>query len=82
LWVINDEWREIPDAEVRWRVVDSTGRLAFEGKFPAAMAADSGRKLGEVTGQLPRAGDYKLIASVEDAQGKQISENIFEFAVM
>jgi hypothetical protein len=63
-------------------VVDSTGRLAFEGKFPAAMAADSARKLGDVTGPLSQAGDYKLIASVQDAQGKQISENIFEFAVM
>ena len=82
LWVINDEWREIPDAEVRWRVVDSGGRTAFEGKFPAAMAADSARKLGDVTGRLLRAGDYKLIASVQDTQGKQISENIFEFAVI
>jgi beta-mannosidase len=82
LWVINDDWREILDAEVRWRVVDSTGRPAFEGKFPAAMAADSARKLGDVTGRLSQVGDYKLIASVQDAQGKQISENIFEFTVM
>jgi hypothetical protein len=46
------------------------------------MAADSARKLGDVTGRLSRAGDYKLIASVQDAQGKPISENIFEFLVM
>jgi beta-mannosidase len=82
LWVINDEWREIPGAEVRWRVVDSAGRTALEGTFPGAMAADSARKLGDVTGRLSRAGDYKLIASVQDAQGKPISENIFEFLVM
>ncbi len=80
--MINDEWREIPGAEVRWRLVDSAGRTALEGTFPAAMAADSARKLGDVTGRLSRAGDYKLIASVQDAQGKQISENIFEFVVM
>jgi len=82
LWVINDEWREIPEAEVRWRVVDPAGRTAFQGAFPAAMAADSARKLGDVTGRLPGAGDYKLIASVQDSQGKQISENIYEFTVL
>jgi hypothetical protein len=46
------------------------------------MAADSARKLGDVTGRLSQAGDYRLIASVQDIQGKQISENIFEFVVM
>jgi len=81
LWVINDEWREIPDAEVHWRVVNSSGGTAFEGGFPAAMAADSARKLGDVTGRISQAGDYRLIATVQDAHGKQISENIFEFEV-
>lgn len=81
LWMINDEWHEIRDAEVRWRVADSAGRTAFEGKFPAPIAADSARKLGEITGRISEAGDYKLIATVQDAHGKQISENVFEFEV-
>ena len=43
--------------------------------------ADSARKLGDVTGRVTQAGDYKLIARVWDARGQQISENIFEFRV-
>jgi hypothetical protein len=81
LWVINDAWREIPGAEVRWRITGPGGRTAFEGKFPAAMASDSARKLGDVNRRFIQAGDYKLIAGVWDAGGKQISENIFEFQV-
>jgi len=81
LWVINDDWSEISDTEVRWHVVDSAGRKAFEGKFPAPMAADSAHKLGEVTGRISQSGDYRLIATVQDANGKQISENIFEFEI-
>jgi beta-mannosidase len=81
LWVINDEWREIPGAEVRWRITGPGGQTAIEGRFPAAMAADSARKLGDITWRSRQPGKYALTAEVRDANGGPISENIFEFEV-
>jgi beta-mannosidase len=80
LWVINDDWREIPGAEVRWHIADQKGATVLEGTFPAAMTADSARKLGDITGRFNQPGGYSLIAELTD-QGRRISENVFEFEV-
>ncbi|HET9320792.1 MAG TPA: hypothetical protein VFO27_13490, partial [Bryobacteraceae bacterium] len=58
-----------------------SGQTAIEGKFPAAMAADSARKLGDITWRSRQPGKYVLTAEVRDAAGGPISENIFEFEV-
>jgi hypothetical protein len=80
LWVINDDWREIPGAVVRWRITDKKGATILEGIFNAAMTADSARKLGDINAQLNQPGSYSLVAEVTD-RGRRISENVFEFEV-
>jgi hypothetical protein len=81
LWVINDDWLEIPGAEVRWRITGPGGQTAVEGTFPATMAPDSARKLGDITWRAKQPGKYALTAGVRDASGHPISENVFEFEV-
>ncbi len=80
LWVINDDWREIPGAVVRWHIADRNGATVLQGTLPAAMTADSAHKIGDIGGPLPLPGSYSLIAEVSD-RGRRISENVFEFEV-
>ncbi|MBI1790342.1 MAG: hypothetical protein HYR60_22650, partial [Acidobacteria bacterium] len=81
IWAINDEWREIPGASVEWRIVSQAGARQTGGRFDAAMAADSARKLGEVAWRAERPDEYQLQTEVRDARGMVLSENIFEFSV-
>ncbi|MFB3828362.1 MAG: glycoside hydrolase family 2 protein [Bryobacteraceae bacterium] len=77
VWAINDEWRDIPGAGIRWRIPGT----AAAGRFPAAMEADSARKVGEIAWRAATPGNYELRAEVVDAAGSRISENVFEFEV-
>jgi beta-mannosidase len=81
VWAVNDEWYGIPGAQIRWAITDSHGSIMKQGEFPAAMEADSSRKLGDVDWTAEAAGRYELRAQVINAAGKPLSENLFEFEI-
>jgi beta-mannosidase len=80
LWAVNDTAEALPQAEVRWSVVDGAGSLQAQGRIPAAIPADSSRRLAETKWPASRQGRFRLVAEVW-AQNRQISENVFEFSV-
>jgi hypothetical protein len=81
VWAINDRWDAVPNAVVRWRIVNAAEATQASGQWPVSMPADSSQRLGDVTWKAGQPGRYRLIASVHDAKGASISENIFEFSV-
>ncbi|HXG63658.1 MAG TPA: hypothetical protein VNO70_01035, partial [Blastocatellia bacterium] len=81
LWVVNDHWYAIPSATIRWRIVNVAGATAASGEAAIDIAEDSSRKLDEIRWQPQAAGKYELRAAVIDKEGKQLSENVYEFEV-
>lgn len=81
IWAINDQWEPVPDATIRWRIVDSNGQEKANGQWPVSMAEDSAQKAGSVEWVAAGKGPCELHAEVRDRSGKQISENIFEFQI-
>ena len=81
VWAINDRWDRVPNARVRWSIVNADGQAVQEGEWPVSMEADSVQRLGDATWTAANAGDYQLHAKVLDEAGELLSENIFEFKV-
>jgi beta-mannosidase len=81
IWAINDNWEPVPDAVIRWRIVDAQGAEQAAGQETAAMAEDSVRQLGNVEWTATGRGPHQLRAEVRNQAGAVISENIFEFDV-
>ena len=81
IWAINDRWEPVPDATVRWRILDAEGREKAAGDLGAAMAADSARQVGTAEWTAAGRGHHELRAEVRDQAGQSISENVFEFEV-
>jgi len=81
VWAINDQWEPLPDATIHWRIVDAQGAEKAAGQWPAAMAEDSARQLGNAEWMATGRGSHELRAEVHDQAGRLISENIFEFEV-
>ena len=82
IWAINDLWKPIPDATIRWRIVDSRGTQSAAGQWPVSMPEDSVSKLGSAEWAAKSPGQYELHAQVTDRAGQLLSENIFAFVVV
>ena len=80
IWAINDHWQALPDASVRWRIIDQHGVEKHSGHWSLTMPEDSAQKLGDAEWKTGPAGAYQLRAEVL-AASKPISENVFEFDV-
>jgi beta-mannosidase len=81
LWIINDHWYAIPDARIKWTIVDSTGAAATSGERRVNIADDSSVKLEDLRWKAARVGRYELRAEVFDREGRRLSENLYEFDV-
>ncbi|MGE0883449.1 MAG: sugar-binding domain-containing protein [Blastocatellales bacterium] len=83
LWLINDHWFQIPNATASWRVEDDAKKIVASINSPqkVTLAADSSRKLMDVSFKAGTPGKYILWAKIVDEQGKTISENNYEFTV-
>jgi beta-mannosidase len=81
LWAVNDRWDAVPGAALRWRIRGPAGEAALSGAFPVSLKPDSVVRLGEAEFRPATPGAYELHAEMLDAQGRHISENIFEFTV-
>jgi beta-mannosidase len=80
LWAINDRWDGFA-ATVAWRVRDASGRTTAEGRQPVEFAPDSAAPIGEVTWTPATTGAIELWTEVIGADGRQLSENRYEFTV-
>jgi beta-mannosidase len=81
VWAINDNWEPVPGAAIHWRIVDAQGAEKAAGQWPAAMAEDSVRQLGNAEWTATGRGPHQLRAQVRNQDGGLISENTFEFEV-
>lgn len=82
VWAINDKWAAVPDASIRWSIVDSSTNQCAEGQWPVSMAADSVQRIGAAEWIATGAGPHELHAQVRDHSGQVISENVFNFDVV
>jgi beta-mannosidase len=80
LWAVNDRWDPVPGASLRWQVTGPVSALP-QGSAPVSLRADSVAPVTQVEFAAAMAGAYQLRAGIVDAQGRTISENIFEFEV-
>jgi len=83
LWAVNDSWEAVPDARLRWSIA-AVGRPAavHSGEFLVNMTPDSATRAGAAEWIAREPGVYELHASILDARGKRISENVYQFKVM
>jgi beta-mannosidase len=83
LWAVNDSWKTVPDARLRWSISAAGSAVAMQsGEFLLTMAPDSSVHAGSAEWTAREPGAYELRASIVDTQGKRISENIYEFNVV
>jgi len=82
LWAVNDRWEAVNGANVRWDIHRPGGAVVRSGSYPVSLAADAAVRLGNAEWTAAEPGNYELHAAVIDGQGKQISENIYEFQVV
>jgi hypothetical protein len=80
LWAVNDRWDAVPGVSLRWQVTGPGAGLP-QGSTPVSLAADSVAQVTQVEFAAAEPGAYQLRAGIVDAQGRTISENIFEFEV-
>lgn len=83
LWLVNDHWFAVPNATVSWRVENAAKQIVASGNAPqkVTLAADSSKKLMDVSFKAAAPGKYSLWAKVTDERGQTISENNYEFKV-
>lgn len=83
LWLVNDHWFDVPNAAVSWRVENAAKQIIVSNKAPqkVTLAADSSKKLMDVSFKAAAPGKYSLWAKITDSAGKTISENNYEFTV-
>ncbi|MBI5084326.1 MAG: hypothetical protein HZB13_06995, partial [Acidobacteria bacterium] len=81
LWAVNDNWDAVNGATVKW-TIEGRGAALPAGSFPVSLPADGVARLGLVKWQPGEPGAYLLRAQFTDAQGKLVSENVYEFEVV
>lgn len=81
VWAVNDLWREQPGLELRWRIEGAGDAVAARGVFRVSLEADSVKPAGVVEWRAAAPGPYRLVVETAGADGRRISENIFEFEV-
>jgi beta-mannosidase len=82
LWAVNDLWKAHPRLAVRWRIAGAEGAPPASGAFPVSLEEDSVKQAGVVEWRPQKPGSYKLIAEITGPDGRQISENIYDFEVI
>jgi hypothetical protein len=70
----------VPGASLKWQVT-GPGTSLPHGSTPVTLTGDSVTPVTDVEFAASTPGPYELRAAIVDAQGRTISENIFEFEV-
>src|SRR5207253_272215 len=74
IWAINDKWEPVPNATIRWRILDEQGQEKAKGQWPVSMPEDSVQKLGVAEWAVAGKGPHSLHSQVVDQSGKNVSE--------
>ncbi len=82
LWAVNDLWKPFPGLSLRWKILGPDGTPAAQGAFPVSLEEDSVKPAGPVEWRPQKPGPYRLAAEIVSPDGRQISENIYEFEVV
>jgi len=82
LWAVNDLWKAFPGLSVNWKIAGPGGRTAAEGAFSVSLGEDDVKRAGVVEWRPSAPGPHRLIARISGPDGRQISENIYEFEVV
>ena len=81
LWAVNDLWTDFPGLELRWQILGPNGE-ASRGSSALSLEADSAKPATVVVWTPDKAGPHRLVAKLVDPQGREVSENIYEFEVV
>jgi beta-mannosidase len=82
LWAVNDLWKAFTQLTVSWKIAGPGGRTAAEGAFSVSLGEDDVKRAGIVEWRPSAPGPHRLIAQIAGPDGRQISENIYEFEVV
>ncbi len=82
LWAVNDLWKAFPQLELHWKILGREDAPLAEGAFPLSLPEDSVKRAGVVEWHPSRPGPYRLAAEITGPDGRQISENLYEFEVV
>jgi beta-mannosidase len=82
IWAINDRWEAVPNARIQWTIQANGGTEKCAGGWSVSMPVDSVQRIGTAEWAAVGRGPHELRAKVLDQEGKQISENVFEFEVV
>lgn len=81
LWAVNDLWKPHPQLTVQWKIVGGAGAPVASGAIPVSLDEDSVREAGAVEWRPAMPGAYRLVAEIVGPDGRQISDNVYEFEV-
>jgi len=82
LWAVNDLWKAFPQLSVRWKILGQAGAPLAQGVFAVSLEEDSVKPVGVVEWRPSKPGQHRLVAEITGPDGRQISENIYEFEVV
>jgi beta-mannosidase len=82
IWAINDQWEPIPEATIRWRILDDHMTQSAAGEWSLSIPSDSSRKIGSAEWTVLGRGPHELRAEVKDKSGQIVSENVYPFTVV
>ncbi|MCX7605028.1 MAG: hypothetical protein N2036_13205 [Bryobacteraceae bacterium] len=82
LWAVNDLWKPMPGLLLRWQILGPGGERKAGGSFRADLGEDSVLFAGVAEWAAQGTGPHRLVAEIAGPDGRQISENIYEFEVV
>ncbi len=83
VWVTNDHYHAIPNARLRWRLVNETDNsVVLQNEKTLSIPSDSSAVVDEIVWRVPRQrGQFKVLLDLEDAERNCLSTNYFDFSV-
>ena len=82
LWVVNDTLAGYPNAQLHWRIENSDRQPILSDMARVHVVADEVSYATTLRGLSLSPGQYRLSLTLEDAQGKPLGYNAFEFAIV
>ncbi len=83
LWIVNDLLAAYPDAQLRWRIVDSTsGQAILQDSQPVDVAPNASAQWAILSQLKLEPGAYDLEVTLDDAARNTLGRNTFFFTIL